>query len=238
MTGSYIKRKLKKYFENCLSFIKNFSFYFKRFWDRRLIKNRDFTLISNNCWGGHAYRYFGRNYTSPTVGLYFSSKDYLKFVYNLRYYLSLDLKFIPLEGSRFEETVKKSGKKNVPIGVLDDVYIVFLHYKTEEEAYKKWNRRKERVNFDNIIIKFSDLGPASEETLKKFSELPFENKFMIVNKQKKDYNCEVLWKGLIGKNGDARDAEDFPGNLNIRKLLDKKKEEYPIDGYIFSRGEN
>ena len=201
--------------------------------DRKKIKNRDFCIISNNCWGGHAYRYFDRSYSSPTVGLYFCASDYIKFVYNLRYYMSLDLKFIPLEGSGHETTIRKSGKGNVPIGVLDDIHIIFLHYKSEEEAYEKWNRRRERMNFDNIIIKFSNLGPASEEILQKFSELPFKNKFLIINRSKKNakYSCEVEWKGKTGSNGDALDTEDFPGNLNLRKLLDLSPERYPEEGY-------
>ena len=201
--------------------------------DRKKIKNRDFTIISNNCWGGHAYRYFDREYSSPTVGLYFRAADYVKFVYNLRYYMSLDLKFIPLEGSGHEATIRKSGKGCVPIGVLDDIHIIFLHYKSEEEAYEKWNRRRERMNFDNIIIKFSNLGPASEEVLKKFSELPFKNKFLIINRKKTDakYTCEAEWTGKTGTNGDVLDTEDFPGNLNLRKLLDLPPERYPEDGY-------
>ena len=201
--------------------------------DRKKIKNRDFTIISNNCWGGHAYRYFDRSYSSPTVGLFFPYAHYVKFVYNLRYYMSLDLTFIPWEESPHAETIRKSGKGNVPIGVLDDIHIIFLHYKSEEEAYEKWNRRRERMNFDNIIIKFSNLGPASEEVLKKFSELPFKNKFLIINRKKKDakYPCEVEWRGYVGPNGDALDTEDFPGNLNLRRLLDLPPERYPEEGY-------
>ncbi|WP_113846262.1 DUF1919 domain-containing protein [Enterococcus durans] len=25
-------------------------------------------IISNNCWGGHVYRYFGMKYLSPAIG--------------------------------------------------------------------------------------------------------------------------------------------------------------------------
>lgn len=31
----------------------------------------DFSIISNNCWAGTVYRYFGLPYQSPTAGLYF-----------------------------------------------------------------------------------------------------------------------------------------------------------------------
>lgn len=32
-----------------------------------------------------------------------------------------------------------------PIGRIKDVDIHFLHYENEEEAYEKWNKRKERM---------------------------------------------------------------------------------------------
>lgn len=48
---------------------------------RRMKLNRaDFTVISNNCWAGSVYRYFGLPYLSPTAGLYFFASDYIKFI--------------------------------------------------------------------------------------------------------------------------------------------------------------
>ena len=37
-------------------------------------------IISNNCWGGVIYESYSLPKLSPTVGMYFSPKDYLKFV--------------------------------------------------------------------------------------------------------------------------------------------------------------
>ena len=53
------------------------------------------TIISNNCWGGNVYQKFGLKYTSPTIGLFMIGEDYVKFCKNLRYYSTLNLKFIP-----------------------------------------------------------------------------------------------------------------------------------------------
>lgn len=46
---------------------------------RAKLTNTDFSIISNNCWGGHVYRRYGLPYTSPTVGMYFFSEDYINF---------------------------------------------------------------------------------------------------------------------------------------------------------------
>lgn len=43
---------------------------------RKKLKDPNVTIISNNCWGGHVYRYFGLPYMSPTIGLYFYWKHY------------------------------------------------------------------------------------------------------------------------------------------------------------------
>ena len=37
---------------------------------RSKLNNTDFSIISNNCWGGSVYRHYGIPYLSPTVGLY------------------------------------------------------------------------------------------------------------------------------------------------------------------------
>ena len=47
---------------------------------RKKLNRADFTVISNNCWAGSVYRYFGLPYLSPTAGLYFFASDYIKFV--------------------------------------------------------------------------------------------------------------------------------------------------------------
>lgn len=49
------------------------------------------------------------------------------------------------------------------IGKLDDIEVVFLHYKSEEEAYQKWNRRKKRINYNNLIFKFNDMNLAKKK---------------------------------------------------------------------------
>ena len=101
---------------------------------RKQLMNKGFTIISNNCWGGHVYRFFAMPYDSPTIGLYFFSADYIKFVSNLRYYIEQDLTFIDYTESKYKDELLKNNQLNVPIGKLHDVEIVFLHYHSIEEA--------------------------------------------------------------------------------------------------------
>lgn len=84
--------------------------------------------------GGHVYRFFAMPYDSPTIGLYFFSADYIKFVSNLRYYIEQDLTFIDYTESKYKDELLKNNQLNVPIGKLHDIEIVFLHYHSIEEA--------------------------------------------------------------------------------------------------------
>ena len=54
---------------------------------RGMLNNTDFSIISNNCWGGHVYRRYNIPYLSPTVGLYFYAEEYITFLQNIDKYL-------------------------------------------------------------------------------------------------------------------------------------------------------
>ena len=182
------------------------------------IKRRDFTIISNNCWAGKVYQYLHLPYQTPTVGLYFFADDYLKFLSDLKYYLSLDLHFIPISTSKHAAELQKRGRI-VPIGCLNDVEIVFLHYKSEDEAREKWNRRRTRINWDNLIVKISSMNLCTEEHLMQFESLPFEHKIMLHNRKKTIYKSEVYWAGQSNATGVLVDTNPFPGNLDLVALL-------------------
>ena len=121
---------------------------------RTFNRNKNFTIISNNCWGGGVYEDLKLKYLTPTVGLYFYAEDYIKFVKNLQYYLRLSLNFT--EVSRYEEANINRKERSYPIGILNDIEIHFLHYENNNDALQKWNRRKKRINFNNLFVKFDD----------------------------------------------------------------------------------
>ena len=60
---------------------------------KKKLKNQNFTIISNNCWGGMIYESYNLRKNSPTVGLFIMPKDYIKFIKNLKKYLIIKLTF-------------------------------------------------------------------------------------------------------------------------------------------------
>ena len=144
---------------------------------RKKLTNTEFTVISNNCWGGMLYESYDLPKQSPTVGTFFMADDYIRFCRDLRAYTPKPLTFIKPEASRYAELLKKDPRfGSYPIGVIDDIEIMFLHYHSEEAACDKWTRRCERIRWDKLIVKFNDQNGCTEDHVRAFAELPFEHK--------------------------------------------------------------
>lgn len=220
MAFAYTERKIKKLKKRTAEFFYNL----RRKIVKRFVKRRDFSIISNNCWAGRVYQYLDMPYLSPTAGLYFFAPDYIRFVSNLKHYLGCKLEFINLEDSKYYELLKERNQLSVPVALLDDVEIIFLHYKTPEEAAEKWYRRAARVNYDNIIIKLSRMNLCTEKEMAEFAELPFENKILLNNRRKKRYRCEIRFSVEDEDGYMKSDTNPFPGNINLIKLLNRKCE--------------
>ncbi|MFR5748270.1 MAG: DUF1919 domain-containing protein [Thomasclavelia spiroformis] len=69
------------------------------------LRNKQSTLILNNCIGRYVYQFFGIEYKSPTTGI-FLTKDYLKFYDNTKYYISQESIFISLKKVKIIKNLK------------------------------------------------------------------------------------------------------------------------------------
>lgn len=185
------------------------------------LKQSDFSIISNNCWGGHVYRRYGLPYLSPTVGLYFFSEDYIRFVADLSNYCKQPLRFIPYKSSKHRNELLKRGQTNVPIGILgDDVEIVFLHYSSEKEAYEKWTRRCERINYGNLIIKISEMNGCTHTILESFKALPYTKKVAFVTqKTKEQLNYGILVKRYANEERVLNDTTYYAKHIDLKQLI-------------------
>lgn len=143
----------------------------------RILLNKDFTLISDDCWGGYIYKKYGLQYNSPFIGLIINTKDYIRLLKNIRYYL--------LENELVFLRVQELG---FPVAVLGDVLIYFKGYKSAEEADEKWKRRVRRINWNNLFVK---MNICEIEDAIEFAKLQYKNKIAFA----KDY-CKIkssLW---------------------------------------------
>lgn len=182
---------------------------------RRKLKNKDFSVICNNCFATTAiYHKLDLKYTTPTVGLYFYPDDYIRFLENLEWYLNQPLKFTKV--SKHPEINEASNTQRYAIGVLGgDVEIQFVHYKSEKEAEEKWNRRVKRVNFDNLFLIFSDIGVFRDEYFVRYEKLPFKNKIFFSSKPR-DSKISIFIK-------------EYKGRIGVGNLIEDKFEKKYVD---------
>ena len=187
------------------------------------LDNPQFTIISNNCWGGHVYRYFSLPYDSPTVGLYFYTDEYIKFLSHLKEYLSMDLRFIPSTESRYYDDLIKKNEKDKIIGKLGDVEIVFLHYKTVDEALEKWKRRCARIHWNHLIVKMTEQNKCSLSALQAFDNMPFDVKMVFTTN---DYGLQsqVIIGDYLGKKEVKNDTLHFRKYVDLVKLINGKSD--------------
>lgn len=160
---------------------------------KKRLKTQNFTIISNNCFAGILYKDLGIEYKSPTCGLFFMASDFIMFIYDLKKYIDMDIVEISIENSKYSDYLKKI-KYDKPIGKIGDIEIFFLHYNTFEEACLKWNRRKKRIVWDNIIYKFNDQNLCTYSDLEKFEKFNAEKKILFTSKEYNNINSIQLKK--------------------------------------------
>lgn len=141
MNSETLKNKLKPIVYPIINFI-----------PRRRLKNKNFTIICDNCWAGKVYQELGLPYQTPFVGMFVFSPDYIKMLKNLKYYLGGNIPLTFVKESKYIKDFDNA----YPLALLDDIELHFLHYADEEEATQKWNRRLERIHWDNLYFKFND----------------------------------------------------------------------------------
>lgn len=130
------------------------------------IKSKDFTIICNNCLAGVFYNDLGLKFRSPTINLFMYPSDFVKFCLNLKYYINVELTEVLQE------------KYNYPVGKLEDIEIYFMHYKSFQEAKQCWNRRKKRINFDNLFVIMVDRDNCSAKDIENFKKIKYKKIFL------------------------------------------------------------
>jgi uncharacterized protein (DUF1919 family) len=77
---------------------------------------------------------------------------------------------------------------------LGDVEIHFQHYATEQECVDKWTERLKKVNWDNLFFLFTDRDNCTQDLIRAFDQLTFQNKLCFTAKAHPAYNSCVQIK--------------------------------------------
>lgn len=161
---------------------------------KKKLLSDDFTIISNNCWGGTVYESYGMKKMSPTVGMFIMPSDFIRLAGNLKEYLEKPLVFISPDESKWRDALcHKENWGTYLIAQLGDIELHMLHYHDRETAERKWNSRVKRVNYDRLLFKFNDQNGCSLEEIKEFLALPVPNKLCFVCRREWKLSDQVIW---------------------------------------------
>ena len=191
-----IKNKLKPIVYPIINFI-----------PRRRLKNKNFTIICDNCWAGKVYQELGLPYQTPFVGMFVFSPEYIKMLKNLKHYFSVNI------------------HNAYPLALLDDIELHFLHYADEKEATQKWNRRLERIHWDNLYFKFNDNDACTYELMKEFEALPYKSKVIFSSKNYSDLPSLVHFKSAEKQGHVGIDLKTYHRYFNVVTWLNKGGED-------------
>lgn len=108
-------------------------------------------------------------FLSPTINLFFKEPDFVRFVQNLEHYINTELKLVWGE--------------EYPIGYLDDILVYFMHYQNCSEAKESWEKRKQRINWNKIIVIATDMEGFNEYTWKLWEKISYPKILFSVTKQ-------------------------------------------------------
>lgn len=171
-------QNIPSYLKLCVRRICREVFILKR--QREQLRNKEFTIFSSTCNGGVLYSDLKIRFDSPTINIWMMPDDFLEMIENLEYYMSCPL---------IEEREKEV---DYPVGVLGNkVHIFFQHYRTFEEALTKWELRKSRIHWDNLYFMMTDRNDCTEEQIKRFDSLPYQNKIIFTSESYPQYRSAV-----------------------------------------------
>ena len=185
---------------------KAFNYFYEKNLQRQL-KNDNFTILCSNCVGGVIYHRLNKRFLSPTINLWMHQLDFLKFVKNLEGYIAKDLEFVKTN-------------YDYPVGKLGDIKIYFNHSKTEAEARENWNRRKGRIQYDNLYIIMYDRDGVTKDDILSLNNVVCINKIVFSDKQYNDIDYVMTIKPTSKLFGEQYLDKDWLGRRSFEKYFD------------------
>ncbi len=134
------------------------------------------TIFAPNCWGGITYNTLGLPFNSPIINMFFNPDDYIRFLRNPEHYVNEKLSLIKM---KYNEDIDIM----YPVIQCGDIKLYFNHYASYDDAVNQWNKRKTRINWDDIFVMFYD---ENMKYFDEFSALPYKKKVFFGEKSNKN----------------------------------------------------
>lgn len=132
------------------------------------------TIISNNCFGGCIAKDYHMEFCSPTINLQILPEEFPKFCANIRHYMDAELvEYTELsdEHKAYCEHMFGYVPMEYPMGLIDDILVVFQHYESFAESKECWDKRKARVDFNDMCYFLHAKNETYADCVKEFLSL-------------------------------------------------------------------
>ena len=157
---------------------------------RNKLTNDNFSIICSNCIGGTIYHRLGKRFLSPNINLFIPERQFVDYCLNLQYYLAQEPEIVESELPYPLGKLHGNGKD------LPDIDIHFNHDHDPGEACRKWNDRKQRINWDNLYIICYNLDGVTVDQLRQLEQIPCNNRVVLT----KEPLPEIPWSYYIKPN--------------------------------------
>lgn len=175
--------------------------------NRKKLKNKEFSIFASNCNGACICHDLGLQFRSPFVNLWLTAEDFVKLLEDPREYLAAPLEFI------------EDKKVAYPVARLKDITLYFEHYATQQEATEQWQRRSQRINWDDLYVLMTDRDGCTEELLRRFDALPYQHKAVFTHVPYPDIPSAVYIPGFE-KESCVGICSEFKNNYSGKKWYD------------------
>ena len=187
------------------------------------------SIISSTCFGGVICHDLDLPFMSPFVNLFVNDDEFYEMLKDLK--STID--------SPIQEKINTDNNINYPVGLLNNgksiIEVHFNHYNNFDEAKRIWDKRKERINYNNIIVTSIIW---NQESLKKFLQITYKKIGFAFTKLDQEYDdvldCTMFfdpdirkktsnyyWKFLHDSSYE-NERRQFPRLYDPYKLLLKK----------------
>ncbi|MDO6437822.1 DUF1919 domain-containing protein [Cyclobacterium sp. 1_MG-2023] len=141
-----------------------------RYYSLKQIKNHDFTIISDNCWGRGVYKFLGLPCNTPTAGMGID-RDYLDFIENLNSESADEV--TELDESHCETIAGRT----YPIGRTPYAKLHFFRYNNYTVAQRLFRMRFKKINRENLYYKidFDYYNCRNKEDIERWNKMQLPN---------------------------------------------------------------
>ena len=150
-----------------------------------------------------------KEFNSPTVNIFFSASDYIKFLKDPAAYMDLPMQEIQQQEFAY------------PLAGLGDLMLYLVHYDSVAQAQKKWNIRKERLKkWGGGYRIMNDRNGCAEQDLLDFDALPYEHKVVFTHVPHPEIQSAFYIRGFE-KQDYVGTMTKFVSPVSIRRTMDQ-----------------